>query len=105
MWAILLGSALAQEVEIAPAALPAPVISAVSKRYPGVVLVEAERSGADFEVDIETVDGKLFELLVSADGTILRTEKEEAEKPEKEGKAEREDDERHEKDTDEKGDK
>lgn len=79
------GDVLELESDLAVTSLPAPVTSAILKKYPGAKIGEASdvsANGAQFyEAGIKLADGSEHELQVSADGAI-RSDKAEDEKDE-----------------------
>jgi len=62
-------------VEIA--SLPAEVTSAIETEWPGATILEAEQEGAEYEVEIRTTDGELYEVEITSAGEILEFELEE----------------------------
>lgn len=59
------------EEEIAPEALPAEVIAAAQTSWPGATLLEAEREGKAYEVELKTADGDRVEALFRAHGALI----------------------------------
>ncbi len=61
----------ADEQEIALDDLPAVVTAAVQAGWPGCTLLEAEREGSAYEVEIRGADSAHLEVLLQADGTVI----------------------------------
>lgn len=90
--------------------LPKAVVEAAQKAYPGIVLTEAEKATRGdtvlYEVDGKVGD-KLYELVITAEGKVLRSGEKKAEKAEKaeggdkeKGEKKGDDDDKNEKDDD-----
>jgi len=93
------GSALCaekkQDEKIPLADVPAAVKDAAVKAVDGLTLTEAEKEVKNGAVVYElkgTASGKEYEVKVSADGKVLKTEEEKGEKEEKAGKKKEKDD-------------
>jgi hypothetical protein len=69
--AVLLAFAKAEEQEIPVAELPAAVSAAVLAGWPGASLLEAERKGTAFEVELRSGAGERIEALFAADGALI----------------------------------
>ena len=67
-----------QEEEISLADVPANIINIVQSTLPGISLEEAERKVKDqaviYELEGKLLNGKEYEIKISADGTILKVE-------------------------------
>ncbi len=61
----------ADEAEIAVGDLPTAVAAAVASGWPDAALLEAEREGTAYEVEIRTSAGEHLEILLQADGTVI----------------------------------
>ena len=55
-------------------ALPAPIVATIQERWPGAQLVSAEAEKKLFEVEIATVRGERFEVLLNARGKVKHVE-------------------------------
>ena len=68
---VLLAFAKADEQEIPVADLPAAVTAAAQAGWPGATLLEAERKGAAYGVELRTADSQRLEALFQADGSLI----------------------------------
>lgn len=68
---VLLAFARSDEQEVPVADLPAVVTAAVLAGWPGATLLEAERKGTAYEVELRTIDSVHLEALFQADGTLI----------------------------------
>ena len=66
------------DTDIPLSAVPANVISVVQKALPGIALSEAEKEIKDttviYELEGKLINGKEYDIKISADGTILKIE-------------------------------
>jgi|AMFO01.1.fsa_nt_gi Protein of unknown function (DUF2874). len=70
----------AHEVTVKVADLPAPVTSAVRAKWAGATISEAEKQAdGSFELDVASKDGQKLEVVVKADGTIVKSGKDDDE--------------------------
>ena len=67
------------EVPVALDDLPAAVLSAIERDYPGARIAGAELDDGVYEVDILTASGACIEVDVAGDGTVLGADAEDAE--------------------------
>lgn len=66
------------EVEIPVSDVPANIITIVQNTLPGITLTEAEKEVKDetviYELEGKLINGKEYEIKVTADGTIIKIE-------------------------------
>lgn len=84
-----------EDHRISPEQLPEPILKAIEARWPGAEVDAAEMEKKLFEVELTTVTGDRFEILVNAKGKMKRVdeaEKKGDEEPEDESEDEPGDD-------------
>lgn len=59
------------------ATLPTAVIDGIEAEWPGSTILEVEQEGDEFDIEIRTTDGELYEVEISSAGEILEFELEE----------------------------
>ncbi len=75
MFFLLLQAALAADIPVPLDQLPEAVRAAVLQRYPGATLLEAEREGSVYDVELRTPEGERWEVEVTRDGRIREVER------------------------------
>lgn len=61
----------ADEQAIPVEQLPEVVTTALAAGWPGATVLEAERAGTAYELELRTAEGTRMELVLGADGTLL----------------------------------